>query len=302
VFGTPDVTTALVIVALFLALLLGLLSYHSRQRSRYINRGVALLVFVTVLALLSRAIERPDVGTALVVLLLATAVMLAIMTFHSGRWAWGIWFIGILLFFLGLPFLGTGRGDLALLCLIGGPGLLMLVAALQPEIPVRLARLGALDAPPAITAQEVAYERQRYARLAAGITVLCLAGVWLFGGVPQGPVTEAAVPMVFDEAKAARGAQLFNEFGCNACHSVTGAAGAGPTLKGVYGHRVRLDDGRLILADEAYIRESILEPDAKTVMGFSRGVMAGAISARMSDIRQPNNLDALVEYIKSLAR
>jgi cytochrome c oxidase subunit 2 len=76
----------------------------------------------------------------------------------------------------------------------------------------------------------------------------------------------------------------------------------GPSLKGVAGHSVRLDNGSTVQANEAYIRESILQPDAKTVNGFSKGVMAGAIGGRLNEIGQPQNLNALVEYIKSLAK
>ena len=54
------------------------------------------------------------------------------------------------------------------------------------------------------------------------------------------------------------------------------------------------------MATEAYITESIREPDAKTVAGFGKGVMANALAANLPEIRQPNNLKALVEYVKSL--
>jgi len=46
-----------------------------------------------------------------------------------------------------------------------------------------------------------------------------------------------------------------------------------PTLRYVYGHPVLLDDGRTVLADEAYVRESILKPNAKIVKGYHRDVM-----------------------------
>ena len=78
------------------------------------------------------------------------------------------------------------------------------------------------------------------------------------------------------------------------------APGVGPGLKGVAGHKVRLDNGTSVYASEEYIQESITSPDAKTVGGFSKGVMASAIAPRASEIRQPANLKALVEYIESL--
>jgi len=298
---TPDLTTALVLIALSVALLLGLLSYHHRRTS-YIGWGVGFMILATSVALLVHAFGQPSVGLALVLLLLLLAVMLALMTYSSRSAGWVAWWIGVAVFLLGLPFLGAGRGDLGLLSLVAGPGILMLVASLHPWIPAQLARLGALDAGPAVTRQEMAYERRRWTRLAATITVASLAGVWLLGGVPTGPVAEAKVPLTFDEAKAEQGAQLFQGYGCAACHSVTGAAGAGPALKGVYGSKVRLDNGQVITADEAYVRESILQPDAKTVNGFSKGVMVGAIGPRLNEISQATNLTPLIEYVKSLAK
>ena len=116
------------------------------------------------------------------------------------------------------------------------------------------------------------------------------------------PVAEAVVPLTFDQAKADQGAQLYQQYGCVSCHSTTGAAGAGPSFKGVYGSKVRLDNGAAVTADEAYIRESILQPDAKTVNGFSKGVMVGAIGPKLPDISQPQNLTPLVEFVKSLAK
>ena len=299
--GTPDLTTALVLAGLFVALLLALLSYHNPRRN-YVGWGTGLLILCASLALLAHALAQPSVGTALLLALLLLGAMLVLTTYQGTRPAHLAWLIGVLVFLLALPFLGTGRGDLALLALIAGPGLLMLVAALYPEIPARYARLGATDVPEAITPEELIAERRRYTRLAATITVASLAGIWLFGGIPQGPVTEAAAPLVVDEAMAARGLELFQQYGCNACHSVTGQAGAGPTLKGVAGHRVRMDDGSEVRADEAYIRESILQPDAKTVNGFGKGVMVGAIGSKLPDISQAQNFNALVEYVKSLGK
>ena len=104
-------------------------------------------------------------------------------------------------------------------------------------------------------------ERQRYTRLATGITLASIAGVWLFGGVPRAPVgTVQAQPVTYDPALAARGAVLFQEFGCQACHSVNGAPGVGPTMQNVYNHPVRLTDGSVILADEAFVREFDPQP------------------------------------------
>jgi cytochrome c2 len=300
VFGSPDLATALVLIALSVFVLLTLLSYHAPRRN-YVGWGIGILVFATCFALLTHSLSQPGASQALVLLLVTVGVMMVLLTYQSRRWAHGVWWVGVLLFFLALPMLGVGRGDLALLGLIGGPGLLMLVAHLHPEVPAAYSRIGVPEGTP-LTAADLAAERGRYSRLAATITVVTLAGVWLSGGVPRGEVIEAApVITAVDEAAAARGATLFQEYGCAACHSTTSAApGTGPGLLGLAGRRERLDNGTQVWASEEYIRESILQPDAKTVNGYARGVMTSAVAPRMAEIQQTNNIRALVEFIKSL--
>jgi mono/diheme cytochrome c family protein len=300
VFGSPDAATALVVAAFFIALLFALLSYHAHMR-HYVYWGIGLLVATVVLTLLTRALAHPGLGSSLVLILVMIAVMMVLLTYHSRVWAHAVWWMGALLFLLALPFLGAGRGDLAILALIGGPGLLMLVAALHPEVPATYARFATPGESPAPTADDLAEERHRYARLAGVLTVSTLAGVWLFGGIPQAEVAAAFVPQPVDQAAAARGAELFQQYGCIACHSVTTTQpGVGPALVGLYGKQQRLTTGQTIIADDEYIAESISLPDAKIVSGYSSGVMSSAIAPNLPEIRQPNNLRALVEYIKSL--
>ena len=43
----------------------------------------------------------------------------------------------------------------------------------------------------------------------------------------------------------------------------------GPTIKGIFGHEVELQDGQKVMADENYLRESLMEPNAKIVKGFA---------------------------------
>lgn len=299
-FGSPDAATAMVVAAFFIAVLLALLSYHAHLR-HYVNWGIGLLVVAVVLALLTRALAHPGPGSALMLMILTVAVMLVLLTYQSRVWAHAVWWLGVLMFLLALPFLGAGRGDLTFLALIGGPGLLMLVALLHPEVPAYYSRIGAPDVPEQITAAEMRVERSRYTRLAGMLTVASLAAVWLFGGVPQVEVVQAFVPQPVDQAAAARGADLFQQYGCMACHSVTSTEpGVGPALRGLYGRRERLTNGATVVADAEYIAESIAQPDAKIVNGYSQGVMASAVAPYLTEIRQPNVLNALVEYVKSL--
>lgn len=59
---------------------------------------------------------------------------------------------------------------------------------------------------------------------------------------------------------------------CAMCHSLDGGEAIGPTWQGIWMHEVTLEDGTTVTVDEAYITESIREPNAKIVEGFS-GVM-----------------------------
>src|SRR5919204_2185649 len=63
---------------------------------------------------------------------------------------------------------------------------------------------------------------------------------------------------------AAEGRKLFQQYGCIECHE----AGHAPPLQGVFGQPVLLSDGSTVLADQTYVRESILVPSAKIVAGY----------------------------------
>lgn len=78
--------------------------------------------------------------------------------------------------------------------------------------------------------------------------------VWLSGS--SGEASPAAV-----------GEKLFSQLACHTCHFPDGK-GRGPALAGVYGSKVLLADGSAVAADDAYIRESILNPKAKIVAGY----------------------------------
>jgi cytochrome c oxidase subunit 2 len=66
---------------------------------------------------------------------------------------------------------------------------------------------------------------------------------------------------------AAAGEQLFTQLACSTCHKAD-ATGRGPVLVGVFGSQVRLANGSTLIADENYLRESILNPMAKVVYGY----------------------------------
>ncbi len=89
------------------------------------------------------------------------------------------------------------------------------------------------------------------------------------------------------------GERLFQDLACITCHRADSTA-RGPNLVGLYGRTVHLNDGSTVLADDNYIRESILYPNAKIVAGFEP-----IMPTFRGQIDESQLLD-LVEYIKSL--
>lgn len=83
---------------------------------------------------------------------------------------------------------------------------------------------------------------------------------------------------------------------CLACHTIDGSKGVGPTWKGLYGSEVELEDGTTVKADDAYLMESIKDPNAKVVKGFPAGAMPP-----YGSILSDQNIDDLIAYIRSLA-
>lgn len=92
------------------------------------------------------------------------------------------------------------------------------------------------------------------------------------------------------------GKQLAIDFGCVACHSQDGSTIVGPSWFGMFGSTVPLDGGESILADEAYITESILDPSARIHEGFP-DVMPKDFSERLT----AQQIEELIAFIKSLA-
>lgn len=81
-----------------------------------------------------------------------------------------------------------------------------------------------------------------------------------------------------------RGQQFSIELGCSGCHSLDGTPGAGPTWQGIYLREEAMADGSVVVADEAYLRESILNPNAHIVQGFNPGVMPQNFGERIDGL------------------
>jgi cytochrome c oxidase subunit 2 len=103
---------------------------------------------------------------------------------------------------------------------------------------------------------------------------------WLSGGASEGSMAE-------------NGKKLFEQLACSNCHKEDNS-GRGPSLVGVFGKQVQLAGGGTVKADENYIRESILQPQAKVVSGFE------PVMPTFQGLVTEEQLVQLVEYVKSL--
>jgi cytochrome c oxidase subunit II len=86
--------------------------------------------------------------------------------------------------------------------------------------------------------------------------------------------------------------QLLEAKDCMTCHSIDGSESIGPTLKGIYGRTVKLAGGSTVTADDAYLREAILKPDAKVVAEFGDVMPVPELTEE--------ELNQIIEYLKTL--
>ena len=118
---------------------------------------------------------------------------------------------------------------------------------------------------------------------------------WL-GGVLAGLRSTTAPELPLDAPEgslAAKGHALFNSLGCRVCHQMD-RQGIGPVLTGLFGSPVRLQSGQTVVADESYLRESILNPQAKVTAGFQP--LMPPFQGRVTE----EEIVQLIAYIKAL--
>ncbi len=89
------------------------------------------------------------------------------------------------------------------------------------------------------------------------------------------------------------GKLLYGKQGCQACHSLTGAAGVGPSFKGIWDTLQEHESGPASKVDENYVKQSILEPQAHIAKGF--GPSMPTYKGKLSDAQ----IDALIAFIKA---
>jgi cytochrome c oxidase subunit 2 len=97
-----------------------------------------------------------------------------------------------------------------------------------------------------------------------------------------------------DGTLAAQGASLFRQLGCSGCHS-PGSTVRAPPLQGLYGNPIPLQSGEIVVADDKYIRDSILLPRSQIAAGYDP--LMPSFVGRVSE----DDLIRIVAYIKSLA-
>ncbi len=107
------------------------------------------------------------------------------------------------------------------------------------------------------------------------------------------PAPAAAAPAA---SSGLDGQQVATNAGCLACHSLDGSTIVGPSWKGLFGASKEFDDGSTATADEAYLREAIVNPGAKIVKGFQPNLMPATYAQTLSE----DQITAIIEFIKTL--
>jgi cytochrome c oxidase subunit 2 len=92
-----------------------------------------------------------------------------------------------------------------------------------------------------------------------------------------------------------RGETWYKQYGCFACHTMDGTKKAGPSFLGIYGKTETFENGNSALVDDAYLLESITNPGAKIVQGFT-DAMPKNYAEQLSEAQ----INDLIAFIKSL--
>ncbi|HEX5695159.1 MAG TPA: cytochrome c [Acidimicrobiia bacterium] len=135
--------------------------------------------------------------------------------------------------------------------------------------------------------------------LALIVVVALGIGLFLFTGESMGDGgtgAEDPQPIAVDPEAAARGEVLAEGQGCLQCHTTDGQLASGPSWKGLAGSTRPLASGEEVLADDAYLFNSIVDPHSQVVEGYE-AIMPDFYSDQLDE----QQINDLVEYIKSLA-
>lgn len=145
--------------------------------------------------------------------------------------------------------------------------------------------------------------------LTAGLFVGTLVAVTFFGRESEkasagetAPAATTTVPAPASTTAATgaelkRGKGLYESLGCGACHSLDGSKSVGPTWKGLAGSQVKLAGGQTVTADDAYLLESIEDPDKQLVSGYQTGTMSAAIRPGQVSKADASALAAFIDSV-----
>ena len=94
---------------------------------------------------------------------------------------------------------------------------------------------------------------------------------------------------------ALAGEKIF-QANCTACHTVDGTTLVGPSLRNRFGKMERMASGETIKIDAEYVRESLINPQAKIVDGFQ-----GKFMSPFGDVLSDSDIQNVIEYLKAIS-
>ena len=92
----------------------------------------------------------------------------------------------------------------------------------------------------------------------------------------------------------AKGLDIFTRMACNACHSVDGSLKLGPTVKNQYGKEILHTDGTVMIINDDYIKESLIDPLKYIAEGYT------PIMPSYRPVLKDKDIEYLIAYIKAL--
>lgn len=125
--------------------------------------------------------------------------------------------------------------------------------------------------------------------IAVGVVLISML---VFGSIGIYHLNNDARERELSSALAQRGQELSTGLGCVACHTVDGSPGVGPSWQGMWGRSETLTNGNTIVVDEAYFRESLIEPPRKMVAGYPNVMLRYFL--------EEEEIIALMEFAKQL--